>query len=159
MAERRRVGGRLLKGGKLTHAEIGRQLGVSRAAVGQWAGQMAQGGLRALKRHRPSGRPPKLSEAQRRAVTQRLKRGARQAGFPSERWTLPRVRTLIQQVCGVNYHPNYVGRLLAQWDWSLQKPQARAIERDDALIRAWLAHDWPRIKKGATQRRNHRVFG
>ncbi len=158
MAERRREGGQLLKDGKLTHAEIGRQLSVSRVAVGQWAAQMTQGGLRALKRRMPSGRPPKLDAKRRRELLHHLKRGAGRGGFPSERWTLPRVQTVIQQAFGVTYHPNYVGRLLAQLGWSRQQPQARAIERDDALVRAWLAHDWPRIKKGATQRRNHRVF-
>jgi transposase len=148
----------LLKAGKVMHAEIGRRLGVSRAAVGQWAAQMAQGGVRALKRRTPSGRPPKLTVAQQRELIKHLKHGACRAGFPSERWTLPRVQALIQRVFGVRYHPKYVGRLLARLDWSRQQPQPRAIERDEALIRAWLAHDWPRIKKGAAQRRAHRVF-
>ena len=49
MAERRRDGGLLLRAGKLTKAEIARQLDVSRTAVGQWANQMEKGGLRALK--------------------------------------------------------------------------------------------------------------
>ena len=37
MEERRLAGGRLLKAGKLSQAEIARQLGVSRATVSDWA--------------------------------------------------------------------------------------------------------------------------
>lgn len=158
MAERRRIGGQLLRAGELTQAEIARQLGVSRASVGDWATRLAQGGLRALRPRTASGRPPKLSRQQQRELIQRLKRGASQAGFDSDRWTLPRVQKLIEQAFGVSYHPNYIGRLLKQLGWSPQQPLARARERDEPLIRAWLAHDWPRIKKGAAQRRAHRVL-
>jgi hypothetical protein len=38
-----------------------------------------------------------------------------------------------------------------------QQPQARATERDEALIQAWLSRDWKRIKKSAAARANHRV--
>jgi len=31
--------------------------------------------------------------------------------------------------------------------WSVQKPETRAMERDEELIRAWLSKDWNRIKK------------
>lgn len=158
MAERRRAGGRLLKRGKLTHAQIAQHLGVSRAAVGQWATRVTQGGLRGLNHRTSTGRPPKLTVPQRRELVRHLKRGALRAGLPTDRWTLPRVQALIKQTFGVVYHPNYLGRLLNQLGWSPQLPQAQAIERDDKLVRAWLAHDWPRIKKGTAQRRHHRVF-
>ena len=158
MAERRCAGGKLLKAGQLTHAEIARELGVSRVAVGQWAARVADDGLRALKSRTSSGRPPKLDRTQKHELVRCLKRGACRAGFDSDCWTLPRVQALIQQTLGVSYHPNYVGRVLAGVGWSRQKPQARAIERDDELVRAWLAHDWPRIKKGAAQRRHYRVL-
>src|SRR6266511_684045 len=48
MAERRREGARLLRRTKLSQAAIARRLAVSRAAVGQWAKDLATGGLRQL---------------------------------------------------------------------------------------------------------------
>lgn len=158
MEERRRAAARLLKVGRLSQAEIGRRLGVSRAAVGQWAQQLQQGGVRALRRRKPSGRPARLARAQKQVLVRQLKRGAVAAGFPTERWTMNRVRQLIEQKFGVRYHCNYITRLLAGLGWSLQQPLPRAAERDEALIRAWLDQDWPRIKKGAAIRRKHRVF-
>ena len=153
LEERRRLGAQLLRQGKLSQAEIARRLGVSRSAVSQWASQLAEGGLRQLRRRTSNGRPPKLVKAQKRALLRLLKRGARQAGFPTERWTLQRIQTVIEREFQVTYHPTYVARLLKHLGWSPQVPLPRAKERDEALIRAWLAHDWPRIKKRLAARK------
>ena len=56
--ERRMEGGRLLREGNLSHAEIARRLGVSRSAVSQWTQQIKQRrrGLKSLKRVNLKGR-------------------------------------------------------------------------------------------------------
>jgi putative transposase len=70
------------------------------------------------------------------------------AGFETERWTVPRIATVIQRTFGVRYHPRSLGPALRARGWSRQVPLARARERDEALIAAWLTQDWPRIKRG-----------
>lgn len=156
--ERRREGARLLKQGKLSQAEIARDLDVSGAAVSQWQAQLAAHHGRLPKARKATGRPAKLSQPQqRRALIRILKRGARAAGFPTERWTQQRVQAVIATEFAVDYHPNYIGRLLQQMGWSVQQPEAHAREQDEQLIRAWLSHDWPRIKKSAAARRRNRV--
>jgi putative transposase len=159
MEERRREGARLLRAGKLTQAQIARQLAVSRASVSVWKAKLAAGGLRALWAHVSAGRPSRLQPEQGQALLTIMKRGARAAGCPTERWTMRRVQAVIEHEFQVTYHPRYVGRLLHHLGWSVQKPEARARERDEGLIRAWLEHDWPRIKKGAAIRRRNRVRG
>ncbi len=156
MAERRSEGIRLLEGGKTSQAEIARQLGVSPAAVSMCAKKLRQG-KKSLQASISSGRPSKLSAEQKARLAQTLQAGAMAAGFATERWTQARVRQVIKREFGVNYHPNYISRVLHGLGWSVQKPETRAIERDEALIRAWLNQDWPRIKKGAAARRGHRV--
>ncbi len=137
----------MLRRKRWPQTEIADRLGVSRMAVTHWAHQLAAGGMQALHRHSSCGRPAKLSKAQRRTLRRLLKRGALAAGFPTDRWTLKRIQALIQREFHVSYHPNYLARLLAQLNWSPQVPLPRAKERDEDLIRAWLAQDWPRIKK------------
>lgn len=159
MEERRRLGAQMLRQNKLSRAEIARQLGVSRSAVSQWAHQLEVGGIRQLRQRTSSGRPAKLSQTQQQALLRLLKRGARRAGFPTERWTLQRIQTLIVREFQVTYSVTYLARLLKQLGWSPQVPLPRAKERDEALIRAWLRHDWPRIKKSAAVGRRHRVSG
>jgi transposase len=156
--ERRLAGGRSLKAGKLSQAAIARRLGVSRMTVSDWAHQLQAGGLRQLRRHKASGRPPKLTRQQQHELKRHLKRGALAAGFPTDRWTLRRAQRLIQRLFGVTYHPNYLNRLLRRLGLSPQQPLPRAIERNEKLIQAWQEEEWPRIKKGPAEPRRYCVF-
>jgi len=156
MEERRLEGGRLLQAGKLSQAEIARHLGVTRATVQVWKKRLARGGLRQLRQRRGGGRHAKLSLQQKKELLRHLKRGAQQAGYPTDRWTLPRIAAVIRRQFGVTYHPKYIGRLMRTVGWTPQVPLPRAVERDEDLIRAFLAHDWARIKKSAAQRRRNR---
>ena len=52
MEERRLEGGRLLKSGKHSQAEIARDLGVSRATVSEWAKKLQEEGRRGLRRRK-----------------------------------------------------------------------------------------------------------
>ncbi len=156
MEERRLHGVQLLKAGELSQAEIARHLGVSRTTVTRWAQQLEAG--KSLRRRVAPGRPAKLTRAQQQTLRRWLKRGARAAGFPTERWTLGRIRRVIEREFGVTYHVNSLSDVLDGLGWSLQQPVAHAQERDEDVIQAWLKQDWPRIKKGATTWRRHRVF-
>jgi putative transposase len=117
MEERRLKGARLLKEGRLSQAEIARQIGVSRTAVGHWARRLKSGGLRRLKRRKSSGRPFRLSRSQCRRLLRLLKRGALAAGFDTDHWTQARVQQVIRREFGVRYHPHYPGRLLKRLGW------------------------------------------
>jgi transposase len=157
MAERRTEGVQLLQDGEMTQAQIARELGVSEAAVSRWKKKLAEGGPQALQARTASGRPPKLDETARQALVEKLEAGAIAAGFPTEQWTQARVKQVIEGEFGVSYHRNYISRLLHDLGWSVQKPDPRALERNEELIRAWLKQDWPRIKKSAAARRRDRV--
>mgnify|MGYP003346134152 CR=1 FL=1 len=54
---------------------------------------------------------------------------------------------LIENRLGVKYHRNHVGKLLHQLGWSHQKPERRAVERNDRAIEEWKRQRWPRVKK------------
>jgi transposase len=149
LEERRLEAGRLLQAGHLSHAAIARQMGVSRTAVSRWAQQLrqSQGDLSRLKKRRVPGRPPLLTPEQWQLLLQVLGRGALQAGFDTDRWTLGRIRAVILVEFGVAYHAHYLSHRLKTLGWSPQHPAVYARERDDALVHAWLTHDWARIKK------------
>lgn len=148
MEERRLAAARLLRTKRLSQAEIAREMGVSRASVTRWKHQLEGKGIRGLRQHRSAGRPPALTDTQWRQLLRILRRGARSAGFATEQWTRRRIAVVIKREFGVSYHPFSVSRALRARGWSPQHPIPRAKERDEARIKAWLQHDWPRIKKG-----------
>lgn len=76
--------------------------------------------------------------------------GARTEGFDSDLWTCPRVRQVILRRYGVDYHVDSLPYLLKSLGFSCQKPQLKAVERDEEAIATWIARDWPRIKKNAS---------
>ena len=147
--ERRLEAGRLLQAGQLSYADIARRFGVSRMAVSTWARQLHQhqGDMASLHTHSIPGRPARLRREQWQRVLAVLKEGALKAGFDTDRWTLRRIRAVILVAFGVRYHAHYLSRRLKALGWSPQQPAVYARERDDALVQAWLTHDWPRMKK------------
>jgi transposase len=93
------------------------------------------------------GRPHKLSQTDKRQLVKCLLKGATAHGYRTELWTTQRIAELIERRFGVAYHRDHVGRLLHQLGWSHQKPERRALERDEARIAAWKRTVWPRVKK------------
>lgn len=158
LEERRLEGGRLLKEGKLLQAEISRQLGVSRATVSEWAKIVKSKGIGGLRKRKAVGQS-KLNKSQKEKLKWSLDRGAMACGFPTDRWTLERVRQLIQKEFEVSYHRNYLNRLLRQLGFSPQRPLPQAREQEKELVEAWLQRDWPRIKKVTAARGRNRVLG
>jgi transposase len=148
-AEARRLRAAQLLGQGRSQAEVAELVGVSRESVRRWQVRLRQGGMAALRRRPASGRPPKLSAAQVEQVEQALLKGAKANGFTTDLWTLDRVAQVIQRLTGVRLAPASVWRLLHQrLGWSVQRPQRQAKERDEQAIARWVAHEWPRIKKG-----------
>ena len=159
MEERRREGGRLLKAGKLSQAEIARQLGVSRATVSDWAKKQEAEGMRGLRKKAVKGGTSKLTREQKQKLKRLLDRGALACGFSTDRWTLQRVQEVIQREFEVSYHPNYLNRLLYRLGFSPQKPLPTAVEQERELVQTWLERDFPRLKKVAATRRRTRILG
>ena len=126
---------------------IARTLGCAASSVMRWRDAFRRGGLAGLKVRAAPGRPPKLSRAQQRRLIRRLVKGARAHGYRTELWTTARIAEVIRRTFGVHYHRDHVGRLMHQLGWSHQKPETRALERDEARIAEWKRREWARVKK------------
>src|ERR1017187_2581620 len=71
-------------------------------------------------------------------------------GYRTNLWTTARIAGLVEREFGVSYHPDHIGRLMHSLGWSPQKPERRALERDEEEIERWKQEEWPRIKKRCT---------
>jgi len=149
LERRRRQAIRLLKAGTALSA-IARTVGASVSSVFRWAEAYRKQGLPGLRPRPTPGRPPRLSVAQKKRLAALLLKGPLARGYRTDLWTLKRVAQLIHQQFGVRYHPCHVWKLLTQLGWSCQKPERRALQRDDAAIARWKRARWPHIKKRRT---------
>lgn len=126
---------------------MARAVGVDARSVRRWKHDVRLGGRSALKAVAASGRPPRLSLAQRERLERHLLKGAQAAGFATDLWTCPRVAEHIERTFGIRYHVDHVCRLLHHMNWSPQKPTRKAVERDEEGIAQWVKQSWPGIKK------------
>ena len=131
----------------LAPVEVSRKIGVDRRSVRRWKAAYRHRGAQALKARPSPGRPAKLTANQRKRLERHLLKGPQAAGFSTDLWTCPRIMALIRNEFKVSYHVDHVGRLLHSLGWSPQKPERRAVERDEEVIRKWVRYTWPRIKK------------
>lgn len=137
---------RLLEQGQ-SPVEVARRLGVDRRSVRRWKAAVKRRGSGALKARPASGRPTRLRPGQKRMLQRALLRGAQAAGFENDLWTCRRVAQLIEQRFGIRYERTHICRLLHGLGFTPQKPQRRAVERNEAAIRQWVQEVWPAIKK------------
>lgn len=128
-------------------AEVGRKLGVRRQSAHAWKRTWEEGGKESLRSRGPAGRKARLSARQQQVVVDALIAGPQQSGSATQVWTLPRVRALIRQHTGEVYHASHVSRLLRALGFSCQRPERRAMERDERKIRHWKRVQWPVLKK------------
>jgi transposase len=127
--------------------DVARRLGVARQVAYRWKNAWDQGGGAALASKGPAGPKSKLTVQQTQKVVKALLAGPAAQGYKTVLWTLPRVATLIEDLTGVGYHPGHVWRLLGASGFSCQRPERRAVERDEKGIRRWHRVDWPALKK------------
>jgi transposase len=146
LEQRRRRAVALLKQDLSLH-EIARRIGCHASSVLRWRDTSRRGGAGALKAKPAPGRPCRLTARQKKRLVRLLSQGAMAHGYRTELWTTQRIAALIELKFGVRYHRNHVGKLLHQIGWSHQKPERRAVERDEAAIGEWKRSVWPAVKK------------
>lgn len=140
----------LLQSGK-TLSATARAVGAAPSSVLRWQLTYKQQGLKGLIAKPIPGRPSRLTVAQVRRLVRLLLKGPLAAGYKTDLWTLTRIAKLIRKHFGVTYHPGHIWKLLRKLGWSCQKPERRALQRDEAAIAHWKRYVWPQIKRRANR--------
>jgi transposase len=122
-------------------------LGVSTRAVNGWVAAHRKAGDDGLKATPHPGRAPKLTPRRERAALAWLAKSPLAFGFKTDLWTTKRLAEVIARKYGVRFNANYLADWLSRRGYSPQKPEVRAVERDEPGIARWVAEDWPRVKK------------
>ncbi|TXF13602.1 IS630 family transposase [Pelomicrobium methylotrophicum] len=154
-AKRRVRAGRLLLKGKKP-AEVAAIVGAPRQTVYRWLGVLQEKGIDGLREMSKGGRPSRMRAGQLEELRQALLAGPIAAGYGTDLWTLKRVRLLIEKRFGIKYSEVQVWRILGAMGFSNQKPERRAIERNEEAVAHWKKRTWPVLKK--KPRREGRVI-
>ena len=150
-AKRRLRAGRMLQRGKGC-ADVALAVGVARQTVYTWKALLDEGGIDALRAVPEPGRPARLDQAQLANVRTALLQSATEHGFGTELWTLKRVGAVIERMHGVRFSQAHVWRILRSLGFSAQKPEKRAIERNEDAVRGWKRSTWPALKKKPSEK-------
>jgi transposase len=110
-----------------------------------------EGGIDALRSMPGRGRPARLDEQQLQALGRMLVGKPTDHGFGTELCTLKRVGALIERHFGVKFGQTQIWRILGGLGFSVQKPERRAIERDDDAVQTWKRSTWPGLKKSSAR--------
>lgn len=131
--------------------EVAKILGITRQAVGKWVKAHREGGAKAL-RAKPKGRPkggalfPRQAAQITKAIVDHC---PEQLKLPFYLWTREAVGQLIERRFGIRLSIWTVGRYLARWGFTPQKPVRRAFEKSPEQVRHWLEQKYPAIRRQA----------
>ena len=129
--------------------EISKILGVSTRAIHNWLKDYKLSGEKGLiirKRGRPEG--SQLKPWQSAQVVKIIKNYCPdEISMPFYLWTRESVGLLIKNKFNIKLSKWTVGRYLAHWGFSPQKPARRAIEQNPKAIERWFKVEYPTIQK------------
>jgi transposase len=143
---RRRRALDLLDEGRTLH-EVAHLIGCHASSVMRWRDARNKRGEEAFRVKLPPGRPQRLTEKRLRKLEAMLLKGPLAFGHRTNLWTTQRIADLIEEKFGVSYHRDHIGKIMKKLGWSHQKPERRAMERDEEAIRKWRDERFPEIKK------------
>jgi len=151
---------RALRGG-MKKSVAARTFGVSRTSIDRWLSSVELGNITALK-SKPRGRPKGTRVAPHEAATTvRLitDRCPDQLTLPFALWTREAVQQLLAERFGLEVSVWTVGRYLARWGLTPQKPLRRAYERDPVAVQRWLDEEYPRDRTAGPGRKGRDSLG
>jgi transposase len=93
----------------MSQAYIARHFSVSRTTVSRWSRELKQHGEAALRSHPAPGRPRRITADHEKLIVATFEAGPEIWGF--ERWSWARFAAILDQMTGIKYHGDHVGRI------------------------------------------------
>ena len=131
-----RLHGVLLVAQGMTCPDVARLLGDAPRSVEYWVHRFQQQGLGGLTERERSGRPPRLSEKQRKEVDGVLRQKPSDAGMRVNLWDGKTLSAWIDKTYGIQLRVRQCQRLFRQLGFRLRKPRPVLARADPARQRA-----------------------
>jgi len=131
-----RLHGVLLVAQGMTCPDVARLLGDAPRSVEYWVNRFQQQGLGGLTERERSGRPPRLSEKQRKEVDGVLRQKPSDAGMRVNLWDGKTLSAWIDKTYGIQLRVRQCQRLFRQLGFRWRKPRPVLARADPARQRA-----------------------
>ena len=131
-----RLHGVLLVAQGMTCPDVARLLGDAPRSVEHWVNRFQQQGLGGLTERERSGRPPRLSEKQRKEVDGVLRQKPSDAGMRVNLWDGKTLSAWIDKTYGIQLRVRQCQRLFRQLGFRWRKPRPVLARADPARQRA-----------------------
>jgi transposase len=123
---------------------------VGRSTIFGWLKARKESGVAALEVKTAPGRQAQLTDRQlARLRGWIIGQDPRQLEFEFALWTREMVGELIARKFGVEFTPQWVGKLLQRMGLSPQRPLVRAYEQDPERVARWKLEEFPKIRAQA----------
>lgn len=132
---------------RVSQAEVAHILRVTPASVSYWYAAWKKEGVKGLRSKGPPGFTSTLTIKDARAFKRAVLKGPLAHGYETDLWTLSRLRTLLKKTTGITFGRTHTWHVVRALGFTPQKPKVRAVQRDEALIKAWKAKRLPGLKK------------
>jgi transposase len=93
------------------------------------------------------GSEPKLNKEDRKQIISWLKISAMEFGFETPLWDCKRIQIMIKQELNKSISISNLWENLRKWEFTPQKPEKVALERNQRKVNKWLKREWPKIEE------------
>jgi transposase len=124
---------------------------VSQQTVYNWLNDFLAYQFNSLEYQNAPGRPPRLTQSQKRDLSKWIEAGPEACGYTTGCWTSVLIQDLIYQKFHVLYNRFYVCELLGHLGFSFQKARFISDHLDEEARQRWMKKEFPKILKQAKQ--------
>lgn len=135
------------------------RLGVCRSTVYAWVRAFLLDRWASLRRRSSTGRPSKLTPAQKQRLRELVGAGPEAAGYQTGCWTSTLLQDLIHREFGQLYNVHYLSELLRNLGFSYQKARFVSDHLNEEKRQEWLNETWPALVAVARRRGALLLFG
>ena len=131
--------------GKISAAQVARDLHRSKAWASEWLKRYDKEGIEGLKTRQKSDRPSAISEE----VVYQIKKELKES---NQGWTTKQAEELIVKKSGIKYHYTHIYRILRKWGFKQKVPRkvhvnTASLEEKEAFKKRSQKYSWISISK------------
>lgn len=145
--ERRRMAAGRMFGKGVSQYRVAKHFNVSTAAANHWHKAWKAKGEDGLISKGNPGFASVYTKEKKGNLKDLILKGPKRCGYDTDFWTVQRIAVAARKKLGIKLQITQTWRTIISLGFSCQKPERRAKERNERVIKEWRIGIFPRLKK------------